>query len=157
MNLFKVAQALGKNIFLSFDYLIRSRQPYKSMVEKYPDIISAKAPLDMFPNYRGYVRNDLKKCTGCGDCVPICPVKALNFKTENKPDGGVNVQEYSIDLGKCFNCGLCLEVCPESSLFYSKDFELVSEKTEDLVMVLHADALRETRDITRIRTYEVRR
>lgn len=157
MKLSAVIKALRENLSLSMKFLRRSQHRHKSVVEKYPDVISGKAPLDMFSNFRGYVRNDLTKCTGCSACIPICPVKALDFKSESRMDGSINVQEYRINLGKCFSCNACIEICPESSLYYSKDFELVSGKPEDLVMVLYGHSVKSEKDITRIRTYEVRR
>lgn len=157
MKLSQVLQALKGSLSLNFRYLWRSKHRFKSMVEKYPDSISGKAPLDMFSTYRGYVRNDLTKCTGCGSCIPACPVRALDFQAESRLDGSIHVQEYRIHLGKCFSCNACIEVCPENSLFYSKDFELVSERTEDLVMVLRPAPDRPEKDMARIRTYEVRR
>jgi formate hydrogenlyase subunit 6/NADH:ubiquinone oxidoreductase subunit I len=84
-------------------------------------------------------------------------VKALDFEAESRLDGSIHVQEYRIHLGKCFSCSACIEVCPETSLFYSKDFELVSGKTEDLIMVLRPAPDRADKDVPRIRTYEVRR
>lgn len=157
MKLLNVLRTVKDSLLLNLKYLRRTEHRYKSMVEKYPDMISAKAPLDMFSSYRGYVRNDLTKCNGCGICVPVCPVKALDFKAESRMDGSINVQEFRIDLGKCFSCSACIEVCPEASLFYSKDFELVTNRTDDLIMVLHGHSGRPDKDITRIRTYEVRR
>lgn len=157
MKLFSVISTLRVSLRVSLNYLRRKQHRYKSMVEKYPDVISGRAPVDMFANFRGYVRNDLEKCNGCAACIPACPVKALDFKSESRIDGSINVQEFRINLGKCFSCGACVEVCPESSLYYSKDFELVSGKAEDLVMVLRGQNGRSDKDITRIRTYEVRR
>ena len=157
MKLSAVIRTLRKSLALNFSYLRRGKQRFKSMVEKYPDVISGKAPLDMFSNFRGYVRNDLTKCNGCAACIPVCPVRALDFKAESRLDGSINVQEFRINLGKCFSCGACIDVCPEASLYYSKDFELVSSKPEDLVMVLHGNSGPTEKAITRIRTYEVRR
>jgi formate hydrogenlyase subunit 6/NADH:ubiquinone oxidoreductase subunit I len=76
--------------------------------------------------------------------------------TESKSDGSFAVKNFKIHLGRCFSCSVCIEACPESSLSYSKDFELVSEKSEDLVMVTYSGE-KKTSDQGRIRTYEVRR
>lgn len=157
MRLWSVLSALRTGLGLNLRYLRRSQHRYKSGVEKYPDVISGRAPLDMFTNFRGYVRNDLAKCTGCGACVPTCPVKAIDFTSDTRPDGTVNVQEFRIDLGKCFSCNACVEVCPEQSLFYSKDFEIAASKPADLISVQVNNTSRNDKDITRIRTYEVRR
>ena len=157
MKLVQVLRALRESLRLNFSYLRRLEQRTKSMVEKYPDIISGKAPLDMFSTFRGYVRNDLSKCNGCGACIPACPVRALDFEAESRIDGSIQVKEFRIHLGKCFSCSACVEICPETSLFYSKDFELVSERPEDLVMVLRPPTNRPEKDAPRIRTYEVRR
>lgn len=142
---------------MNLGYLRRSKAKFKSIVENYPDNISGKAPVDMFNSFKGYLRNDLDKCTGCSECIPACPVKALEFKAESRVDGSIHVQEFRIDLGRCFACGVCVDICPEGSLSFSKDFELVSRKAEDLVMVLHGTPTKAEPEITRIRTYEVRR
>ena len=157
MKLWSVLKALRSGLGLNLRYLRRGQHRYKSQVEKYPDVISGRAPLDMFTNFRGYVRNDLKKCTGCGACVPTCPVNALSFKADTLPDGSLLVQEYKIDHGRCFTCNACIEVCPESSLYYSKDFELVAETPKGLITTEQPPSNRSVKDITRIRTYEVRR
>lgn len=157
MTLLKLIKTLFNSVSLNLNYLLRNQSRFKSVVEKYPDTISAKVASDMFANYRGYVRNDLTKCNGCGVCVPICPVKALDFESSSKADGSIEVKEFRINLGKCFSCSACIDVCPETSLFYSRDFELVSSKPENLIMVLRGQPGRGERDITRIRTYEVRR
>jgi formate hydrogenlyase subunit 6/NADH:ubiquinone oxidoreductase subunit I len=157
MKLHEVLRAFRESLLLNLRYLKRGGHRYKSMVEKYPDAISGRVPHDMFSTYRGYIRNDLGKCSGCGACVPVCPVKALTFESENRLDGSIHVQEFRIHLGKCFSCNACIEVCPESSLHYSKEFELVSGRTEDLVMVLRPPPDRPEKDVARIRTYEVRR
>lgn len=158
MTLIKLIKAMYQSVLLNARYILRGSARFKSVVEKYPDTISAKGSGDMFANFRGYVRNDLAKCNGCGVCVPACPVKALEFESASKADGSIEVKEFRINLGKCYSCSACIDVCPETSLFYSRDFELISNKPQNLVMILRGQPVRGVdRDITRIRTYEVRR
>lgn len=142
---------------MNLAYLLRRNARYKPIVENYPDFISGRAPTDMYHNFKGYLRNDLVKCTGCSECVPVCPVKALEFHAEPALKGGLKVTDFRIDLGKCFNCSICVDVCPEGSLFFSKDFELVSKRAEDLVMVLYGTEEKNEPEVTKIRAYEVRR
>jgi formate hydrogenlyase subunit 6/NADH:ubiquinone oxidoreductase subunit I len=157
MKFRQVLGALRKNLSLNFRFLRRSSHRYKSVVEKYPDRVSAKAPLDMFSSFKGYLTNDLEKCMGCGVCVPACPVQAISLTSESQRDGSISVQEFRIHLGKCFSCGVCIEVCPEASLSYSKEFEMVSDSSRDLVAVFRNSGKKKEKDISRIRTYEVRR
>jgi len=43
-------------------------------------------------------------CLGLGDCVLVCPVKALRIK---------NKKVY-VDIKKCIGCGKCIEACPRN-------------------------------------------
>ncbi len=53
------------------------------------------------------------KCTGCGDCVKVCPVDAIALK-----DG-----KAVIDNGDCIECDACIEECPAEAILYKKDLE----------------------------------
>ena len=53
------------------------------------------------------VRVDIDKCTGCGDCVDMCPVKALQIK-----DGKITVND------DCIDCGACIGQCPVEALSF---------------------------------------
>lgn len=48
------------------------------------------------------------QCLKCGDCVPVCPVKALALG-----DKGIK-----IDRELCTGCGLCTGVCPTGALHF---------------------------------------
>lgn len=52
-----------------------------------------------------------EKCTGCGDCVKICPVEAIKLKS------GLAV----IDNEECLDCGACLDECPTEAIVHKKD------------------------------------
>jgi len=45
-------------------------------------------------------------CLGLGDCVEVCPQRAISIKPENS----VAV----VDTEKCTGCGLCLAECPQN-------------------------------------------
>jgi len=42
------------------------------------------------------------KCDGCGECVTICPAKAIE---------GEKSERHIIDKEKCIGCGICLDRC----------------------------------------------
>lgn len=72
---------------------------------------------------RSNIRLDAGLCTGCADCVPVCPTQAL------QSDGPV----FTVDHGACIACGLCVPACPEGALSVSYDFELAARSRRDLV------------------------
>lgn len=50
---------------------------------------------------------DKKKCIGCGTCVSICPVDAINFNSDGLAE---------IDPEKCIKCGACEAACPVNAI-----------------------------------------
>lgn len=62
------------------------------------------------------------KCVGCGNCMNICPNKAIEMHYEK--DGFLYPQ---IDSQKCINCGKCIKVCQIAEKYNScKDTEIES-------------------------------
>jgi uncharacterized protein (DUF362 family)/Pyruvate/2-oxoacid:ferredoxin oxidoreductase delta subunit len=56
---------------------------------------------------------DHAKCVRCGDCVNICPAKALDFV----PDlGATRGKRIRIDYEKCIRCYCCHEICLEDAI-----------------------------------------
>lgn len=49
---------------------------------------------------------DIEKCTGCGDCVEVCPLEAISLN-----DG-----KAVIDEDTCTECGLCVDECPNDAI-----------------------------------------
>ncbi len=47
-------------------------------------------------------KTDTAKCTGCGNCVEVCPVEAIALKDE----------KADIDADTCVDCGACVDECP---------------------------------------------
>lgn len=51
-----------------------------------------------------------KKCIGCGECVRICPARALTLKGKGKE------ARVLIDYKLCIRCYCCHEVCPVEAI-----------------------------------------
>ncbi|NVM57678.1 MAG: 4Fe-4S binding protein [Desulfobacterales bacterium] len=50
---------------------------------------------------------DSEKCTGCGECVEVCPVECLELEDEKCVP--VNAEE-------CLGCESCVEVCEQEAI-----------------------------------------
>lgn len=50
---------------------------------------------------------DHEKCTGCGECVDICPVEVYELQDEKSIP--VNAEE-------CVGCESCIEVCEQEAI-----------------------------------------
>ncbi len=50
---------------------------------------------------------DLERCTGCGQCVTYCPVKAVDL-LDGRP---VIVRPQD-----CAYCGTCEDLCPQGAI-----------------------------------------
>ena len=48
---------------------------------------------------------DTGKCNGCGNCIDICPVRALDIKDQK-----------AIVKEECIDCGACLTQCPQEAI-----------------------------------------
>lgn len=54
------------------------------------------------------VKVDIERCTGCGECVNICPVQVYQLGPDGKTD--------PYQAGECVGCMSCVEVCPEKCI-----------------------------------------
>jgi len=86
-----------------------------------PELISPEAEIAFWD----------KRCISCGDCVEICPERAITH-TQTGERGSVIV-----DRTLCTGCGLCAECCPTNALeLVGKEYEL-----EELLEVVLRDRL----------------
>ncbi len=76
-------------------------------------------------NFNPQLSYDINKCTMCGKCETVCPVKAHKFEK--------NI--HHIDYSVCTLCGKCIEACPAGSLsIYGKVMsvdEIIKEVEKD--------------------------
>lgn len=85
------------------------------------------APLEVPEGFRGKPVIDPEKCVGCGSCVNACPPNALTLSDDGRH------RVVKLFLGRCIFCGRCEEVCPFNAIKLTKEFELATLSTEDLV------------------------
>ena len=54
---------------------------------------------------------NIKACIGCGDCIEICPKKAI-------PELLIGLYSHllEIDKSKCNGCGECVSLCPHNAI-----------------------------------------
>lgn len=50
---------------------------------------------------------DEARCSGCGDCVAVCPTDCLTMQ---------GATPFLIRPNDCVSCGLCVLVCPSVAL-----------------------------------------
>ena len=76
---------------------------------------------------------DEEKCTGCGDCVDVCPVDALKT-TEDLT---------IVDEQWCIGCGVCANVCPNGAITMRIRPDKTGRLPASNVMSLHETILEE--------------
>ena len=77
------------------------------------------------PRYRGFHKNQVDVCIGCGTCEEICQNAAIDMMPvegiETK-DGDSGLRPL-IDYGRCCWCALCVDICTTNSLTLSNSFK----------------------------------
>jgi ferredoxin len=58
---------------------------------------------------------DEAKCTGCGKCVELCPVNAINLVSANDPRKKKK-KKADLDVRLCVGCGVCALKCPADAI-----------------------------------------
>jgi formate hydrogenlyase subunit 6/NADH:ubiquinone oxidoreductase subunit I len=58
-------------------------------------------------SYRELPQVDPWRCTGCGDCVAVCPTECLEMRFD---------QPHLIRPRQCVSCDVCARVCPEEAI-----------------------------------------
>ena len=84
--------------------------------------------------YRGFLHNDVKRCTACTMCVKVCPVDCISLESVRGADKKMVLASYDINIGRCMYCGLCVEVCPPKSLKHTSGYEMASVDRGELIL-----------------------
>jgi NADH-quinone oxidoreductase chain I len=84
--------------------------------------------------YRGFLHNDILKCTACTMCVKVCPVDCISLESVRGADKKMVLASYDINIGRCMYCGLCVEVCPPKSLKHTAGYEMASTTRGELIL-----------------------
>lgn len=58
---------------------------------------------------------DEEKCTGCGKCVKVCPIEAMEWVSN---DDGINSKPKKVKINEeiCLGCGICVRACSNKSI-----------------------------------------
>jgi glutamate synthase (NADPH/NADH) small chain len=81
--------------------------------------------------YRGFHKNDVNKCIGCGTCEDICENEAIDMVPFKDPISGDSGLRPRLDYGRCCWCALCVDVCTTNSLTLSNEYTWVTVDPED--------------------------
>ncbi|HNT52524.1 MAG TPA: FAD-dependent oxidoreductase [Candidatus Syntrophosphaera sp.] len=100
---------------------------WKRAFEKPFSIAVLNAPRPGAPAYRGFHRNDLSKCIGCGSCAEICQNESIDLVPVSEATHGDSGLRPRIDYGRCCWCALCVDICPTGSLTMSNAYTWVEE------------------------------
>jgi len=103
--------------------------PFVAWRNLFRDPVSIKDPFNRpaAARYRGFHKNDVEKCIGCGTCETICQNAAIDMLpadgvTAKLGDSGLRPR---IDYGRCCWCALCVDVCMTGSLTMSNEYKWV--------------------------------
>ncbi len=100
---------------------------WKRAFEKPYSINTLSAPRPGAPRYRGFHKNDLDKCIGCGTCAEICQNATIDMVPVREAKDGDSGLRPRVDYGRCCWCALCVDICPSGSLTMSNAYTWVEE------------------------------
>ena len=110
-------KALWDGLWTVFKHLFK-----KSVTLEYPE-----KRRELNDEFRGKL--EVKGCIGCKICQKVCPTGAISIDTT------LEKTVYKIDMKKCIFCGNCVYHCPKSAVRMTKEYELATDKKEDLILV----------------------
>ena len=104
--------------------------PFIAWKNLFRDPVTIADPIHDRPGaqrYRGFHKNDMEKCIGCGTCETICQNAAIDMLpvADIAPREGDSGLRPRIDYGRCCWCALCVDVCMTGSLTMSNEYQWV--------------------------------
>lgn len=118
--------------------------PFRAWSNLFLEPVTIKNPInrEAAPRYRGFHKNDIDKCIGCGSCEAICENEAIVLvpvegKTPKNGDSGLRPM---VDYGRCCWCALCVDVCTTGSLTLSNTYTWVETDPEKYRFIPGVDA-----------------
>jgi glutamate synthase (NADPH/NADH) small chain len=109
--------------------------PFYAWRKVFEKPVTIKDPIGERPGasrYRGFHKNDIKTCIGCGTCETICENEAIDLV----PVDGIETKDGDsglrprVDYGRCCWCGLCVDICTTESLSLTNEYIWVDEDPE---------------------------
>jgi formate hydrogenlyase subunit 6/NADH:ubiquinone oxidoreductase subunit I len=96
--------------------------------------VALNPPVELPPQFRGKIAYDRENCTGCQQCVKICPTRAIEFLPEER--------KIKIFISRCCFCAQCVDVCPVHTLAMTDGFLLSSyDKYADELVITDSGEL----------------
>ncbi len=102
--------------------------PFTAWKHVLRDPVTINDPLTERPGserYRGFHKNDMEKCIGCGTCEAICQNGAIDMLPVSDSKDGDSGLRPRIDYGRCCWCALCVDICMTRSLTMSNEYKWV--------------------------------
>jgi len=117
--------------------------PFTAWKHVVKEPLTVKKPLERegADRYRGFHKNEIDKCIGCGTCEDICQNAAIDLV----PVDGVETKDGDsglrpkIDYGRCCWCALCVDICTTNSLSMSNEFKWIDEDPDNFLFIPGAD------------------
>ncbi len=109
--------------------------PFSAWKNLLKEPVTVKDPINErpgAPRYRGFHKNDIEKCIGCGTCEEICENEAIDLvevASIETTDGDSGLRPR-VDYGRCCWCALCVDVCPTGSLTMSNEYIWIDENPD---------------------------